>query len=97
MAKRIIWTEQAKFERQEILNYWFFRTGNKKYSRKLAFDFRETVKYISLHNYLGRATELEDVRVAVCGNYLLFYKIDVEVVSIITVFDSRRNPKDLDI
>jgi toxin YoeB len=97
MAKRIIWTEQAQFERQEILTYWFFRTGNKKYSTKLALQFRETVKYIALNNYMGRGTELEDVRVAVCGYYLLFYKLSNEFVSVITIFDNRRNPKDLDI
>src|SRR5882757_2701099 len=97
MAKRIIWTEQASFERREILNYWYFRTGNKKYSKKLALQFRETVKYIASHNYLGRGTELEDVRVAVCGHYLLFYKLITESVLVITVFDNRRNPQDLDL
>ncbi len=37
MAKRIVWTLQAKDDRREILNYWFERTGNKKYSQKLAY------------------------------------------------------------
>jgi len=97
MAKRIIWTEQARAERREILEYWFFRTGNKKYSKKLALQFRETVKYIALHNYLGRQTELVDVHVAVCGHYLIFYKLTEIHVAVITVFDNRRNPRDLDI
>ena len=95
MARRIIWTEQAQFERHEILDYWYKKTGNKKYSKKLAFRFRETVKYIALHNYIGRATDIEDVRVAVCGHYLIFYKLTVEIVTVITVFDNRRNPNSL--
>lgn len=97
MAKRIVWTLQAKDDRREILTYWFERTGNKKYSQKLAYQFRETVKYIATHNYLGRATDIESVRVAVSGNYLIFYKLSDELVEVITAFDSRRNPEALKI
>lgn len=81
----------------EILTYWFERTGNKKYSQKLAYQFRETVKYVATYNYLGRATDTENVRVAVSGNYLIFYKLSDELVEVITVFDNRRNPEDLKI
>ncbi len=93
MAKRIVWTLQAKDERREILSYWFERTGNKKYSQKLAYQFRETVRYIAAHNYLGRATDVDNVRVAVSGNYLIFYRLSGELVEVVTVFDSRRNPE----
>jgi len=95
MAKRIVWTLQAKDDRREILTYWFERTGNKRYSQKLAYQFRETVKYIATHNYLGRATDIKNVLVAVSGHYLIFYKLSDEVVEVITVFDSRRNSEDL--
>lgn len=95
MAQRIAWTLQAKDDRREILAYWFKRTGHKEYSRKLAYQFRETVKYIAVHSYLGRATDIENVRVAVSGNYLIFYKLSDELVEVITVFDSRRNPEDI--
>lgn len=97
MAKRVVWTKQAESKRRQILYFWFIRTGNKKYSKKLAFQFRETVKYISQHNYLGRQTELVDVRVAVCGNYLIFYSLTDTLVEIISIFDNRRNPLDLEI
>ncbi|WP_114777523.1 type II toxin-antitoxin system RelE/ParE family toxin [Botryobacter ruber] len=95
MAKRIVWSLQAKEDRREILEYWFKRTGNKKYSQKLAHQFRETVKYIATYNYLGRATDMEDVRVAVSGHYLIFYRLLEKVVEVISVFDSRRNPDTL--
>jgi plasmid stabilization system protein ParE len=97
MAKRIIWSQQARSERHEILHYWFIRTGNKKYSKKLASQFSETVKYIASQNYLGRQTELVDVRVTVCGVYLLFYQLNNDSVEIISIFDNRRNPQDLNI
>jgi len=97
MAKRIIWTEQAIYERNEILTYWASKIGNKKHSTKLALEFKETVKYIATYNYLGRQTELVDVRVAVSGHYLIFYNLAPEAVYIISIFDNRRNPQDLDI
>ena len=95
MAKRIVWSLQAKDDRREIMTYWFKRIGNKKYSQKLAYQFRETIKYIATHNYIGRATDIESVRVAVSGNYLIFYRLSEELVEVVTVFDSRRNSDDL--
>ena len=97
MAKGIIWTLQAKKEREEILNYWFKITGNKKHSRKLALQFRETVRYLAKYNYLGRPTDINNVRDTIAGDYLMFYKISDTFIEIVSIFDCRRNPEDLDI
>ncbi|MBI3501859.1 MAG: type II toxin-antitoxin system RelE/ParE family toxin [Bacteroidetes bacterium] len=95
MAKRIIWSVKAKHERRSILEYWFIHNGNKNYSRKLSKQFRETVRYIAKYNYLGRATDEDNVRVTVCGNYLLFYELKPDVLEILSVWDGRQNPKKL--
>lgn len=95
MAKQIKWSLKAKNERSEILKYWYERNGNKNYCRKLSQEFRETIRYISEHNYLGISTDEENVRVAVCGYYMLFYEIKKEVVEILAIWDNRRNPQDL--
>lgn len=95
MAKRVIWSNKAKEERRKILEYWAERNGNKNYSKKLAKQFREKVKYIAEFNYIGTATDAENVRVTVCGNYLLFYEIDEKFLKILTVWDGRRNREDL--
>src|SRR5688500_8411995 len=97
MAKKIISTEQAVIDQSEILEYWYKRNGNKRYSNKLSGEFRKTIRYIARFNYLGRATDIEDVRVAVCGNYLIFYKLGSDTLEIVPIFDSRRNPDDLKI
>ena len=97
MAKRIIWSIQARKDRREVLEYWAKRNGNKIYSRRLARKFREVVRYIGEHNYLGIATDDENVRVTVCEHYLLFYEIKKLVIEILTLWDSRRNPQDLKI
>lgn len=93
MAKRIIWSTKAKQERRSILEFWFKHNGNKNYSRKLSKQFRETVRYIAKNNYMGRMTDEKNVRVTVCGNYLLFYELNPEVLEILSVWDGRQNPK----
>jgi len=95
MAKRVTWSRKAKEDRRKILEYWEERNGDKIYSRKLAKQFREKVKYIVQYNYIGTETDIEDVRMTVCGNYLLFYEIDEKYVKILTVWDSRRDPEEL--
>jgi toxin YoeB len=97
MAKRVIWSLRAEEERRNILEYWAKRNGNKGYSRKLSKRFREKVKYIAKFNYIGTATDIENVRAAVCGNHILFYEIDDEFIKILTVWDGRRNPEDLNL
>lgn len=95
MAKRVIWSLRAQSDRQAILEYWHTRNGTKNYSNKLAAEFRETVRYIAEHNYIGVATDEEKVRIAVCGHYLIFYELKKETVEVLTVWDSRRNPQNL--
>lgn len=97
MAKRVIWSLKAKEERRKILEYWEERNGDKIYSRKLAKEFREKVKYIVEYNYIGTAADIENVRAAVCGNYILFYEIDEKFIKILAVWDGRRNPDDLNL
>jgi plasmid stabilization system protein ParE len=95
MAKRVIWSEIAKNQRREILEYWAQRNANKTYSKKLSNEFRTTINYIKEYNYLGRATGIDTIRVTVCGYYLIFYCIDEEVIEILTIWDNRRNPSEL--
>ncbi len=95
MAKRVIWSLRAQSDRKAILEYWHTRNGNKKYCRKLAAEFRESINYIAEHNYIGVATNEDNVRIAVCGHYLIFYELKKETVEILTVWDSRRNPQNL--
>lgn len=95
MAKRVIWSKKAAEERLEIIKYWIDKTGNNKYSRKLETKFRETIRNISDNNYLGKATDIEGVRLSIVNNYLLFYKTKQEHIEVLTLFDSRRNPSEI--
>ncbi len=97
MAKRIVWSERAGNEKKEILQYWYKRNGNKIYSNRLNQKFKSTVKHISKHNYLGKATDIENVRVTVCLHYLIIYEITSLTIEVLTIFDTRRDPNELKI
>ncbi len=97
MAKRIVWSLRAQNDRKAILEYWHKRNGNKDYCRKLSQGFRETVRYIVEHNYLGMATDEENTRVTVCGHYMLFYEIKDKSIEVLTVWDARKNPTELNL
>ena len=97
MAKRISWSNNAKYERRETLEYWFKRNGNKFFSRKLAKEFRVTARQIHEHNYLGHPTDFENVRVIVCEVYFIFYEIKKDLIEIFKIWDGRRNPEELEL
>ena len=95
MAKRIIWSRKARDEWKKILSFWYEHTGSKKYSRKLNNKLKLTLLNVKSNNYIGKRTSKKSVRVVICFCYLIFYKIEEDRIIIITIFDSRRNPKDL--
>ena len=93
MAKKIIWSENALQDRLLILDFWFQRIGNKKYSHYLDFCFRETVELISKFPKAGRTYKQTEFRFMVKDKYLVFYEEGKETVLILGIFDSRRNPE----
>lgn len=95
MAKQIIWTNQAKADRINILDYFRKRNHSTTYSKKLNKIFIKEVNYISLHLHLGRASNSEKVRVKVSGNYYIIYMIDIEFIYILQICHTRQNPINL--
>ncbi len=95
MAKRIKWSPEALADRIDILDYWFQRTGNKQYSKKLDKGFRGIVSMLSRMPEIGRKVENRDERYFVKGNYLIFYIIREDCLEILHIWDGRRNPEDL--
>ncbi len=95
MAKKVIWSSKAQNERKEILEYWFICNGNKRYSRKLGSEFTHAAKIISDFNHIGKKTKRKEIRYYLSNNYKLFYKESDVLIEILTIFDTRRNPKDL--
>lgn len=96
MAKRkIVWKVKANAERKAILEYWIDRNKSKKYSIKLNRLFIEATQQLAEFPETGRKTEYHAIRVKVVRDYLLFYEYDEKQLTILSVWDSRRNKNNL--
>lgn len=94
MAKQIIWAREAVADRIQILDYWFDRLGSKDYPIKLDKKFRETVQLLANFSNLGRQLEGREERCIVKDYYQIFYLEDEHSVTILHIWDTRRNPDD---
>ncbi len=96
MAKQVIWSQRAQTDRKEILAYWKKRNRSSIYSKKLNKLFNEAVQLIAEHPRIGKETNKDQVRVKVVRDYLLIYEETERHIGILTVWDSRQDPKRLD-
>lgn len=93
MAKKITWTFRAQQDRKEILHYWKKRNQSNTYSKKLNQLFKQAIALVSTHPKIGRSTDIENVRVKLVRNYLIFYEEAADAIFILSIWDSRRNPE----
>ncbi len=94
MAKRIVWSKEALADRIQILDYWYQRLGSKDYLSKLDDRFRNTVRLLSEFPDLGRKLNNREERFFVKEAYQIFYLEDDETITILHIWDTRRDPKD---
>ncbi|MCT4331057.1 type II toxin-antitoxin system RelE/ParE family toxin [Elizabethkingia anophelis] len=96
-ARKIIWMQKANIERRDILEYWIDRNKSKKFSIKLNKLIVGTIKQIAENLGIGRKTNLENVRVKIIRDYLLFYEFDENYLKILTLWDGRRDENSLQV
>ncbi|OPC34688.1 type II toxin-antitoxin system RelE/ParE family toxin [Elizabethkingia miricola] len=96
-ARKIIWTQKANLERRDILEYWIDRNKSKKFSIKLNKLIIGTIKQIAENPGIGRKTNLENVRVKIIRDYLLFYEFDENYLKVLTLWDGRRDENSLQV
>ena len=87
--------KDCKKQRQNIPEYWFIRNGNKQYSQKIAAFIRGRIAFLLKYNYLGKETDSGLVRVTSADHFSIFYKIDLEKIIIVSLWDNRQDPDKL--
>lgn len=92
MVEQVVWTERALRERKEILSFWIDHNDSKDYSTKLNSLFKEATQLIKSHPYIGQPTDIDNIRVKIIRDYLMFYEISHENIYILTIWDSRQDP-----
>jgi plasmid stabilization system protein ParE len=98
MAKRKIdWSVESRLDLYDILEFYVTRNGTTSYSRKLLARINKNVKLLSKNPLIGTQTDYESVRALITGDYQIVYEIFDQLILIIMVWDSRRDPEDKNI
>jgi len=97
MAKKIIWTFRAINDRKQIFSYWDKRNKSDRYSIKLDYLFNTALKIVAIHPAIGRQTSKENIRVKIVRDYFLIYEVNNDLIILLSIWDTRRNPKDMDL
>lgn len=93
MDKRvIIWTLSSTKGLKTIFSYYNSRNRSNTYSRKLYEEMTLLMNKIAQFPFIGKMTDKENIRYAVVKEYLLFYQINDNDISVLKVWNSRRNP-----
>lgn len=98
MAKRtIIWSDQAQADRLEILQYWVFRNKSKEFSVKLNSLIIKTIELLAKMPEIGKIHESTKTRIKIIKAYYIIYRYDESELKIISIWDSRRDPQQMQI
>ena len=97
MAYQIVWTEKANLERQNILQFWIDHNKSKVFSLKLNKLFVSSIRDIARRPNIGRKTEFDNVRVKIVREYLIFYEVINKHLVILSIWDGRRDRRNLKI
>lgn len=92
---RVVWTELAIDDKFHILRYWDRRNKSKKYSIKLNRLLKEAAIVICKYPFMGKTTEVPNIRIKIVKDYFLVYEIVKNKIIILRIWDTRRNPNQL--
>lgn len=96
MAKQIIWSLRAQNDRKEIFEYWNNCNNSTSYSKKLNRLIKDSLRLTSKYPPLGKKTDKENVRIKILKDYLIIYEITPKQIIVLTIWDCRKNPDDLE-
>jgi plasmid stabilization system protein ParE len=99
MEIKILWTDEAIGRLKDIFDY-YSKVATVNIAQKLVNEIVDSSNILITHPEIGVQEELlkerkNKYRYLVCKNYKIIYSRKENVVFIATVFDMRRNPKNL--
>lgn len=95
MAKRKIdWSLEARLDLYNILDFYITRNGTITYSKRLNAKITKSIRLLSRNPLIGTQTDYDSVRALITGDYQIIYEIFDQLILIIMIWDSRRDPVD---
>jgi plasmid stabilization system protein ParE len=89
--KEIIWSNLAKLQFSNVLEFYVFRNGNTNYSLKLVDEVEDLLETLSKSELIGRLTSNKITRVLVMKVYLIYYEINGNQIEIVSFWDNRQS------
>ena len=91
VKKEIIWSELAKIEFSNVLEFYVLRNGNSDYSLKILEEVEDLLETLSTNEFIGRLSSNKVTRVIPMKVYLIFYEIKADQIEILSFWDNRQN------
>ncbi len=95
--KKIIWSDIAKSEFRDILEFYIERNKSATYSLKLLDETEDLLRTLSKSEFIGRLTSNKRTRVIPMKVYLIFYEIKEDTIEIVSFWDNRQDNKKINI
>ena len=95
VKRRIVWSTSAKLQLKNIIEYFNFKNKSKIYSFKLYTLIQNELKKLLQQTNIGKKTDLINIRGLLIENYFIFYEINETHIIILSVWDTRQDPKRL--
>ncbi len=90
---KVIWSDNAKNELIEIVQFWNNKNQSTDYTDKLKFHIELGINLIKNKPKLGMKSNLVGVRMRlILKNYYLIYEIKENEILILQFWDVRQNP-----
>ena len=97
MARRLIWSIEARTSLKNILDYWNTRNKSKLYSNKLNKLFNENLKIAINLPEFGHPTTFENTKYIIISHFEIIYKITDSEIVVLDIWDTRQNPENFPI
>lgn len=95
MAERkIAWTRRALQGKMALMEFWYQETGSVDYSIKLETLFTSTLEMLTTLPRVGMLfDEKRNIRYVVVRDYKIYYTFDDRQITVLAIWDTRRDHK----
>lgn len=99
MAEREInWSRKALQDRTRIMEYWYELTGSVDYPVRLEKLFKTTLSLVADLPRIGPVfDEKRNIRYVIIRDYKIYYTFTDDQITVLTLWDTRRDRYNLDV
>ena len=95
----IKWTAHARKENADILKFWIDKNKSNVYSKKIRNETKIKLSLLKRNVLMGEQVEgYEEIRrILILRNFSIYYRVQSNIIEIVSFFDNRNDPEDLEI